>query len=270
MTAVSDGESLPVVPVLPRNWQIALPDAASPVMAGLFDLHRLLFYVVVAAFAVLAGALLWVLLRYNRYAHPVARKTRHNPLLQAAWIFFPTIVLVLVAIPSLKLLSLETTIPKADLKIDVVGRVGSWSYEYPDLGDVRFDSHLMDRKTAKAYRQPYLLGVDYPLEVPVNRTVELRVTSADLVHSWSVPALGVRVDAVPGRINRVWFRASKVGIYYGLCSEMCGVRKDFMPVAVKVVSPEEFQGWLSWAEGKFADAAETHDRVAVAAEGNVR
>lgn len=251
---------MPVIPAVPQNWQVGLPDAASTTMAQIADLHRLLFYVVAAAFVALMVSLFWVLVRYNRFVHPVARKTRYNPLLQAAWICFPGIVLVFIAIVSLKVLAFETTPPPSpDLVIEAVGRVGVWSYEYPDLGDVRFDSRILDRQTAKQYRQPYLLAADNPLVVPVGANVEIRLTSADLVHSWSVPALGVRIDAVPGRITRGWFRATKVGIYYGMCSEMCGVRKEYMPIAVKVVSPEEFQGWLRWAEGRFADAAAPDD-----------
>lgn len=249
---MSGDVSLPVLPVVPKNWQFNLPPTASTVVDGIDDLHRLLFYVVAAAFVILMVFLGWVLLRYNRHLHPVARKGDRNALAQAAWVCLPVIVLVFIAIPSLRLLYFEASQPKADIVVDVVGRVGAWTYEYPDLGDIRFDAHLLDRKTAQAYRQPYLLAADYPLEVPVGRTVELRITSADVIHSWSVPSLGVRMDAIPGRINRVWFKATKLGLYYGMCSEMCGSRRDYMPIAVKVVSGAEFKGWLAWAEGKFS------------------
>jgi len=253
--AAPDGPAQAVAAVVPHNWQYGLPGAASPVMAQIADLHRLLLYVVAAAFVLLLGFLLWVMVRYHRRFHPVARKQEHNPLLQAAWVCIPIIVLVLIAIPSLRLLYFEATLPPADVTVDVVGRVGSWTYGYPKEGDFRFDSHPLDKKTAAQYAQPYLFAADSPLEVPANQTVEIRITSADVVHSWSVPALGVRIDAVPGRINRTWFKAAKPVIYYGMCSEMCGGRRDFMPVAVKVVSEAEYRGWLSWAYIKYAAAA---------------
>ena len=201
----------------PRNWQLGLPEAASPVMAEIVDLHRLLFYIAAAVFLFLLAILVWTLIRYNRRFHPVPRRKEYSPLLQTAWTCIPVIVLVLIAIPSLRLLYFETAIPVADVTVKAIGKVGFWTYEYPREGDFRYDSRLLDEAAAKAIGESRLLGVDNPLIVPVDRVVEVLVTSADVIHSWSVPGLGVKIDAVPGRINRVWFKALKPGLYYGLC-----------------------------------------------------
>jgi cytochrome c oxidase subunit II len=245
----------PIVPATAHDWQLSLPDAASPAMAEIADIHRLLLYVGVAVFLIFLWLILWVMIRYNRLSNPVPGRKVHNPFLQAAWFCIPVIVLVLLAVPSLKFLYVREAAPKPDLTVVVVGEVGFWTYEYPGGGDFRFDSRILDAKTAKDYGQPNLLAVDYPLMVPVNRTVEILVTSADVMHAWSVPALGVAVAAVPGRIAGARFKATKLGIYYGMCGETCGTRKGFMPIAVKVVSEEEFEGWLNWARGRYADAS---------------
>lgn len=254
----------PVASVTPHDWQMGLPDSASPVMGGLTDLHRLVTFVALAVFAVLVAELIWVMIRYRRRAHPVALKSDRQPFLQAASIGIPAIVLVFVAIPALRLLYVSAHIPEADVTVEVVGKAGAWVYEYPKDGKFRFLSEGLDRDRARAQGMPYPFAASNPLTVPAGRKVVALVTSADELYSWSVPALGVRADAVPGRIHRVWFVAEKPGIYYGLSS---GARRAAMPVAVKVVPDAEYRGWLSWALLRGGSAA-PGSYAAEAAGGN--
>ncbi|MGB8601159.1 MAG: cytochrome c oxidase subunit II transmembrane domain-containing protein [Rhizomicrobium sp.] len=245
----------PVQPLPPQDWQTGLPDAASPLMVQLADLNRLFLFVALGVFALVVLLIGWALIRYHHRWHPVARTVRENPLMQAAWIGIPAIMLVLMAIPALKLIAAAAAGPQPDLTIAVIGKTGGWTYDYLEDGDFRFDSQLLDAQTAKKYQQPYVFAADAPLVVPVGKVIALRITSADMIHSWVAPALGLHIDAVPGRINTVWFKPMREGIYYGLCSEFCGSRHGGMPIAVKVVSDVEYRGWLSWAYQRYNDAA---------------
>lgn len=244
----------PVRPEMPHDWQGSLADAASPLMHEISGLNRLYLTVALAVFAYVMLRLIWLTLRYHVRFHPQPAVRPVHPLMQIAWVGIPAILLVLLSIASLKGLSAAASAPVPDITVEVIGRIGAWSYGYPNNGDFRYDSQLLDAKTAAQYHQPYILAADQPLVVPAGRVVEVQLTSADVVHSWSVPALGVRADAVPGRISRIWFRPMREGIYYGMCSEFCGARQGFMPVAVKVVSGTEFQAWLSWAYPRYGEA----------------
>jgi cytochrome c oxidase subunit 2 len=196
----------------------------------------------------------------------VPSKVSHNTLLEVAWTIIPVIILVVIAIPSFRLLYYEAEIPPPDLTIKAIGKQWFWTYEYPQNGDFQFDSlGLSDAAAAKA-GEPRLLGVDNVLVVPVNKVVRVQTTGADVIHSWALPAFGVKMDAVPGRLNETWFKAIKEGVYYGQCSELCGARHAYMPIEVKVVSQAAFEQWAVAAKKKFAanDAPADATRVAIA------
>jgi cytochrome c oxidase subunit 2 len=159
---------------------------------------------------------------------------------------------VAIAIPSFRLLYFEAEIPKADVTIEAIGKQWFWTYEYPKDGGFQFDSYMLSDTAAAKAGEPRLLGVDHPVIVPVNKVVEIDTTGADVIHSWAVPAFGVKMDAIPGRINRTWFKATKTGTYYGECSELCGANHAFMPIEVKVVDEAEYEAWLKTAKKKFA------------------
>ncbi len=248
----------------PYNWEMDMQAAASPVMAQIEDFHRLLLYIITAICIFVAGLLIWVMIRYNQRANPVPSKTHHNTLLEVAWTGIPVIILVLIAIPSFRLLYFEADIPKPDVTIEAIGKQWFWTYAFPKDGNFQFDSYMLTTAQAKKAGEPRLLGVDNPLYVPVNKVIEIDTTGADVIHSWSVPAFGVKMDAVPGRINRTWFKATRLGSYYGECSQLCGANHAYMPIEVKVVTEAQYQAWLQAAKKKYA-ANDEPDAIRVAA-----
>ena len=173
-------------------------------------------------------------MKFNARANPVPSRTTHNTLIEVAWTLIPVLILVAIAVPSFRLLFLQLDIPKADLTIKATGKQWYWSYAYPDNGKFEFDSLLAQDK------QPRLLGVDNEMVVPVNKVVRIQTTGADVIHSFAVPAFGIKIDAIPGRLNETWFKATKTGMFYGQCSELCGKDHAFMPIAVRVVNDQEF------------------------------
>ncbi|MDE2163172.1 MAG: cytochrome c oxidase subunit II [Alphaproteobacteria bacterium] len=249
----------------PYNWEMDMQAAASPVMAQIEDFHRLLLYIITAICIFVAALLIWVMIRYNQRANPVPSKTHHNTLLEVAWTGIPVIILVLIAIPSFRLLYFEADIPKPAVTIEAIGKQWFWTYAFPKDGNFQFDSYMLTDAQAKKAGEPRLLGVDNPIYVPVDKVVEIDTTGADVIHSWAVPAFGVKMDAIPGRINRTWFKATKMGTYYGECSELCGANHAFMPIEVKVVSEADYQAWLAAAKKKYA-ANDEPDAIRVAAK----
>ena len=182
--------------------------------------------------------LLIVVVKFNANANPVPSRTTHNTMIEVAWTLIPVLILVSIAVPSFRLLFQELDVPKPDLTVKVTGKQWYWSYAYPDNGKFEFDSLLAQDK------QPRLLGVDNELVVPVNKVVRVEVTGSDVIHSFAVPAFGIKIDAIPGRLNETWFKATKTGMFYGQCSELCGKDHAFMPIAVRVVSDQEFATWV--------------------------
>lgn len=249
----------------PQNWETNFQPAASPVMQDIEDFHRLLLYIIVAVSVFVLILLIWVMIRYNQRANPTPSKVHHNTLLEVVWTIIPVIILVIIAIPSFRLLYFEAEIPKPDVFIKVIGKQWYWTYEYPKNGDFQFDSLGLADDVAKQKGEPRLLGVDNPIVVPVNKVVEVETTGADVIHSWALPQMGVKMDAVPGRLNHTWFKALETGTYYGECSELCGARHAFMPIEVKVVSEAEYEAWLAAAKKKFA-AADDASPVRLAAK----
>ncbi|MEK9674779.1 MAG: cytochrome c oxidase subunit II, partial [Candidatus Pelagibacter ubique] len=168
------------------------------------------------------------------------------------------LILIVMAVPSFKILYKQDSIPKADVTVKAIGYQWYWGYEYPDE-NIIFDSYMIEDKDLKE-NQPRLLAVDNELVVPVNKVVKVLITANDVLHAWALPSFGVKRDAVPGRINETWFKAEEVGTYYGQCSELCGIKHAFMPITVRVVSEEEYQEWLTGAKIKFAKEINEEDQ----------
>jgi cytochrome c oxidase subunit 2 len=241
----------------PCPWQIDLQPAASPVMQNIEDFHRLLVWIITAISLFVLALIVWIAIRYNRRVNPEPSRTEHNTLLEVIWTVVPVIILVIIAIPSFKLLYYEAEIPKPDVTVEAIGKQWFWSYKYL-AQNFQFDSLGLSDADALKRNEPRLLGVDNIIVVPVNKVVKVVTTGADVIHSWAVPAFGVKMDAVPGRLNETWFKATQTGTFYGECSELCGARHAFMPIEVKVVSQPDYDSWLAGAKKKFA-AIDNHD-----------
>jgi cytochrome c oxidase subunit 2 len=248
----------------PSPWQLGLQDAASPVMIDIIWFHDFLLWIITGITAFVLALLLIVIIRFNARANPTPSRTTHNSLLEVAWTIVPVVILVAIAIPSFRLLFLELDSPTPDLTVKATGKQWYWSYNYPDNGNFEFDSLLVEDKDLKP-GQPRLLTVDNELVVPVNKVVHVLVTGADVIHSFAVPSFGVKIDAVPGRLNDTWFKATSEGLFHGQCSELCGKDHAFMPITVRVVSDAEFAKWVE-AEKKNA-GLETAPSTALAAAG---
>jgi cytochrome c oxidase subunit II len=232
----------------PAPWEFRLQEAVTPVMENITWFHGLLLTIITIITLFVLALLIAVVVKFNARANPVPSRTTHNTLLEVAWTLIPVLILVTIAVPSFRLLFLELDVPKADLTIKATGKQWYWSYAYPDNGKFEFDSLLAQDK------QPRLLGVDNEMVVPVNKVVRVQTTGADVIHSWAVPSFGVKIDAVPGRLNETWFKATRVGVFYGQCSELCGKDHAYMPIAVRVVSDQDFAAWVEDAKKKFASA----------------
>lgn len=228
----------------PLPWQIGLQPPASPIMEKLHDFHDFLLIITGAIVLVVFVLLLYVCLRFNAKANPVPATFSHNWFLEIVWTVIPVIILIIIALPSFKILSYENKIPPADLTVKVVGYQWYWHYIYPDYDNYEFDSYIIPDKDLKP-GQKRLLEVDRKLVVPENAVIKFLITGADVVHSFGIPSLGIKTDAIPGRTNETWTKISQKGIYYGQCSELCGINHGFMPIAVQVVSREEFDKWIA-------------------------
>jgi cytochrome c oxidase subunit 2 len=185
----------------------------------------------------------------------VPSKTHHNTVLEVAWTLIPVLILVFIAIPSFKLLYYEADMPHPDMTIKAIGKQWFWTYEYETYGGFQYDSLGLSDDAAKKAGEPRLLGVDNVVVVPVNKVVQVLTTGADVIHAWALPQMGVKIDAIPGRINSTWFKANRTGTFYGECSELCGKSHSMMPIEVKVVSQAEFDAWVAGAKKKYAATA---------------
>ncbi|MDQ0302819.1 cytochrome c oxidase subunit II [Ancylobacter polymorphus] len=244
----------------PSPWQINLQGAASPVMESMHSFHFFLLVIIVAVVLLVLALLVVVMVKFNEKANPVPSRTTHHTMIEVVWTVVPVLILVAIAIPSFRLLFHQLDLPQADLTVKVTGHQWYWSYEYPDNGAFSFDSLMVPEAELKP-GQPRLLAVDNDVVVPVNKIVRIQVTAADVIHSFALPSFGVKIDALPGRLNESWFQATKEGIYYGQCSELCGKDHAFMPIAIRVVSEQEFAAWVEKAKQEFA-AAPAPARVA--------
>ena len=231
-------------PGQPSSWALGLQEAASPVMADITWFHNFLLVLITVITVFVLALLLIVMIRFNARANPTPSRTTHNALIEVVWTIAPVVILLAIAVPSFRLLFLELDAPKADLTVKATGKQWYWSYNYPDNGNFEFDSILVEDKDLKP-DQPRLLTVDNEMVVPVNKVVHVLVTGADVIHSFAVPSFGIKIDAVPGRLNDTWFKATSEGRFHGQCSELCGKDHAFMPITVRVVNDAEFAAWVA-------------------------
>jgi cytochrome c oxidase subunit 2 len=253
----------------PAPWQMDLQESATPIMAQIAWFHNMLLWIIGAISAFVLGLLLIVIVRFNARANPTPSRTTHNTPIEVLWTIVPVIILAVIAVPSFRLLFTELEVPKPDLTIKATGKQWFWSYNYPDNG-FEFDSLMVQEKDLKP-GQPRLLTVDNEMVVPVNKVVHVLVTGADVIHSFTVPSFGSRIDAVPGRMNETWFKPTITGMFYGQCSELCGKDHSFMPISVRVVTDAEFAAWAAQAKQKFAtDNTPPADALAAASAPQAR
>ena len=246
----------------PKDWQLGFQNPASDGMRDIVNFHNnLLLPIIIAISVFVLFLMLYACVRFRASANPNPSKRTHNVTVEILWTLIPCLILIVMAVPSFKILYKQDTIPKADLTIKAVGYQWYWGYEYPDE-NIIFESYMIEEKDLRA-DQPRLLAVDNEVVVPVDKVVKVLITANDVLHAWALPSFGVKRDAVPGRINETWFKAEKTGTYYGQCSELCGIKHAFMPITVKVVSEEEYQEWLSEARVKFAKEEVENDKLKV-------
>jgi cytochrome c oxidase subunit 2 len=199
---------------------------------------------------------MWVCVKYNAKANPVPSRTTHNTLVEVVWTVVPILILIGIAIPSFRLLYFQRDFPAAEMTVKAIGNQWYWSYEYPEH-DVSFDQYLKTKEELKD-GEPYLLATDTDVVVPVNKIVRVIVTANDVLHAWTIPSFGSKIDAVPGRLNETWFKAEKEGVFYGQCSELCGKDHAYMPITVRVVSEDEYKAWLETAKTAGVEQAQRH------------
>ncbi|HMG48100.1 MAG TPA: cytochrome c oxidase subunit II [Allosphingosinicella sp.] len=234
--------------------RIGLQPQVSPIGEEAAWFHDIVLMPLITAISLVVLALLLiVIVFYRRGAHPTPSRNTHNTTLEIVWTLLPVLILVAIAVPSIRLLAHQYNPPRADLTVKVTGNQWYWTYEYPDMG-VQFDANILPDDQALARGEPRQLAADERLVVPRGAVVKVLVTSNDVVHSWGVPAFWVKMDAVPGRINETWFQAERTGVFYGVCYELCGARHGYMPIAVEVVTPAQFRQWVASRGGHLPGA----------------
>ena len=241
----------------PTDWQLGFQGSVTPVMDNITSFHTFVLWIIVVISAFVLALLLIIIVKFNAKANPTPSRTTHNTALEVAWTLIPVVILVVIAIPSFRLLFYQLTIPpmnieQGDVTVKATGKQWFWSYAYPDHGNFEFDSTIVRDVKALRPDQPRLLGVDNEMVVPVNKNVRVITTGAEVIHAFAVPSFGIKIDSIPGRLNETWFRATREGIYYGQCSELCGKDHAFMPIAVRVVSEDAFKKWVTEAQKKYA------------------
>lgn len=245
----------------PYDWQMTLQGSASEIMDFVTTFHYALFWLITVISVFVLGLLMYCVVRFNEKANPVPSKTTHNATVEVIWTVVPVIILMAIVIPSFRLLKMQEEIPPADVVIKVVGKQWYWTVEYAkDAGGFTFDAIMLDDKQradavakgAKPTDVPRLLAVDNEVVLPIGKVIRVQVTAADVLHAFAMPAFGVKRDAVPGRLNETWFKATKEGIYYGQCSELCGTNHAYMPMAIRIVSPAKYAEWQELAKKKYA------------------
>ena len=248
----------------PRPWEMSFQEAASPVMEKIVDLHDLLLVISALIVVLVLGLIVYVAVRFNEKANPTPTRTTHNTVLEVVWTALPVLILVVIAVPSFRLLYYMDTAQNPEMTLKVNGHQWYWSYEYPDNDNLTFDSNMVPEEDLKP-GQPRLLEADNRVVLPVNTDIRVLATASDVMHSWAVPAFGLKIDAIPGRANEAWVRITREGTFYGQCSELCGVNHGYMPITVEAVSKEAFARWVEEAKKKFARADGTAVRIAATA-----
>ncbi len=240
----------------PEPWQMGLQSPVTPVAEAINWFHNgLLLPIITVISLFVLGLMIYVCVKFDARKHPVPSRTTHNTLVEVLWTVIPIIILVVIAIPSFRLLYFQRDIPVADLTIKAIGNPSwNWTYEYPDLGinedgsaKVSFTAYLKPKEDADKEGVPWLLATDVPVVVPVNKTVKMIITAdpEGIIHAWTIPSFGMKIDAIPGRLNEDWFRATVEGVYYGQCSELCGKDHAYMPIEVHVVAQADYDAWVA-------------------------
>lgn len=242
------------------DGQVGLQNAVTPVAHSIHDFYNLVTAIIIVITLFVLALLVYVMYRFSESRNPTPSRVTHNTLIEVLWTVLPIIILVIIAVPSFKLLNLQYAYPKADLTIKATGYQWYWSHQYPDQGGFSFDSYMLDDEDRnelieKGIDAPRNLAVDNEVVVPVNKVVHVLVTAEDVLHNWTIPAFGSKTDAVPGRLTATWFKAEREGVFYGQCSELCGINHAFMPIAVRVVSEETFNKWVEARKADDEDAA---------------
>ena len=248
----------------PQPWQMTFQPAASPTMERIQAFNDLVFPIIVAISVFVLGLLLYVMWRYAEKRNPTPSKTTHNTVIEVIWTVVPVIILVIIAVPSFKLLYFADRIEDAEMTIKAIGRQWYWSYEYPDHGDLTFDAYMVADEDLEP-GQPRLLQTDNAVVLPVDTRIRVLVTASDVLHSFAMPSMGLKLDAVPGQVNETWVQINAEGMYYGQCSEICGTGHSYMPIMIKAVSKEAFAEWVEAAKEEFAQTDEPADGTAPAA-----
>ncbi len=247
----------------PTPWQLGFQEAASPVMHEAVAFHDLLLWIIVATSVFVTLLLVYACVRYYRKVNKVPSKTSHNTLIEIIWTAVPILILVVIAIPSLRLLYKADVVPEAEMTVKMIGYQWYWGYQYPDHGDIAFDSYMVpDDEIDVSKGQVRLLEVDNRVVLPVDTVIRIQLTAADVIHALAIPALALKKDAVPGRLNETWVKIDKPGVYRGQCSELCGVGHGFMPIVIEAVSKEDFEKWVESAKQKFG-ALDAPERLAL-------
>ena len=239
----------------PSDWEMDFQEALSPSMERIVDFNLMVTIIIVIITAFVFGLMAWIVYRYNAKRNPTPSKTTHNTMLEVAWTVVPVIILLIIAVPSFRLLYYTDSIEEADMTLKAIGHQWYWSYEYPDHGDFTFDAIILEDDELEE-GQLRLLATDEAVVLPVGAKIRLLTTADDVIHSWAVPALGVKMDSVPGRVNETWFQINREGTYYGQCSELCGTLHGFMPIMIEAVSQEDFDAWVEMAQEEYAAAGD--------------
>jgi cytochrome c oxidase subunit 2 len=245
----------------PTDWEVDFQTALSPSMERIVDFNLMVTIIIVIITAFVFALMAWIVVRYNKKRNPVPSKTTHNTMLEVIWTVVPVIILLVIAVPSFRLLYFTDRVEDADMTLKAIGHQWYWSYEYPDHGDFTFDALMLEDDELEE-GQPRLLATDEAVVLPVGVKIRLLTTADDVIHSWAIPAFGVKMDSVPGRVNETWFQINREGMYYGQCSELCGTLHGFMPIMIEAVSQEEFDAWVEFAREEFASADDTPTEVA--------
>lgn len=254
----------------PQNWSFGLPEAVSPTAKMIESFHaNWLMPIIVLTTILVLVLLIYVCVKFREKANPTPSKTTHNAPLEVIWTVVPVIILAVMFIPSMKLHYFAEEIPETTLTVKITGLQWYWNYTYPEHEDLSFDSYMIAEEDLTEEQKPYrLMLVDNALVLPVGENIRIQMTSADVLHNWSVSDFGVRMDAVPGRLNETWVRVDKEGTYFGFCSELCGANHAYMPITVQVVSKEEFKQWLVKAKQEFASNKPQQNNIIELARAN--
>ncbi|MDD9903373.1 MAG: cytochrome c oxidase subunit II [Rhodospirillaceae bacterium] len=249
----------------PKNWQLGLQEAVTPTMERIDSFHDFVTIIATVIALFVMVLLLIVIFRFNEKSNPTPTKTTHNLVLEIAWTVIPILILVVMAIPSFRLMYFADRVDNPDMTLKIIGRQWYWTYEYPDHGDFTFDANIVSEEDlAKDPSLKRNMDTDERVVLPVGKKIQLLMTASDVLHNWAVPAFGIKLDTVPGRLNETWVQINKPGVYYGFCSELCGVNHAYMPITVEAVSPEAFEKWVKQAQKKYAKVDGTPPSVDVA------